>query len=156
MLAVGLFLVRNFGRRLLPRLPLPTRVVEFYDRFEEGLFSIEARSVPRSRLLTALIWTTEALRLYFVILAMGFDLPIGIWGGLLRGPHRVAADRDPVHARRTRPGRGWRRRHPDLVYGATPTQAAAIALVDRAISVLSVIVFGGIAYWSRTRPRAAA
>ena len=32
------------------------------------------------------------------------------------------------------------------LYGATTTQAVAITLVDRAISVLSVILFGGIAY----------
>ena len=32
------------------------------------------------------------------------------------------------------------------LYGATPTQAAAIVLVDRAISVLSVIIFGSITY----------
>jgi len=32
------------------------------------------------------------------------------------------------------------------LYGATSTQAVAITLVDRAISVLSVIAFGGVAY----------
>ena len=32
------------------------------------------------------------------------------------------------------------------VYGVPQTEALAIALVDRAISVLSIIVFGGIAY----------
>ena len=32
------------------------------------------------------------------------------------------------------------------LYGATTTQAVAITLVDRAISVLSVILFGGIAW----------
>ena len=54
-LAVGLFLVRNFGRRHHPRLPLPHRVVEFYDRFEEGVFSIDraARAGPRRSLTVA-------------------------------------------------------------------------------------------------------
>ena len=33
-----------------------------------------------------------------------------------------------------------------VVYGADPTEAASIAVVDRAISVLSVIVLGFIAY----------
>jgi hypothetical protein len=33
-----------------------------------------------------------------------------------------------------------------LVYGFTPTEAASIALVDRAISVFSIIVLGAIAY----------
>ena len=30
--------MRNFGRRVIALLPLPHRVVEFYDRFEEGVF----------------------------------------------------------------------------------------------------------------------
>ena len=81
-LAVALFLVRNFGSRLVRRLPLPTRVVDFYDRFEEGLFSIKARNVPVLAILTVLIWMTEAFRLYFVVLAMGFSLPMGLSGGL--------------------------------------------------------------------------
>ena len=33
-----------------------------------------------------------------------------------------------------------------VVYGADPTEAAAIAVVDRAISVLSVIALGFLAY----------
>src|SRR6187549_1748180 len=82
VLGIGLFLVRNFGSRLVRRLPLPARVVEFYDRFEEGVFSIRAGQVPLLALLTVLIWATEALRLYFVVLAMGFDLQIGLSGGL--------------------------------------------------------------------------
>ena len=36
--------MRNFGRRILVRLPLPHRVVEFYDRFEEGVFAVDRRS----------------------------------------------------------------------------------------------------------------
>ena len=35
-LAIGLFTLRNFGRRILVALPFPPEVVEFYDRFEEG------------------------------------------------------------------------------------------------------------------------
>ena len=45
VLAIGLYTVRNFGSRIIRRLPLPHRVVEFYDRFEEGVFSIE-RAAP--------------------------------------------------------------------------------------------------------------
>src|SRR3982751_5652150 len=38
VLAALLFTLRNFGRRIIYRLPLPHRVVELYDRFEEGVF----------------------------------------------------------------------------------------------------------------------
>ena len=39
VLAGGLLTMRNFGRRVILALPLPHRVIEFYDRFEEGVFS---------------------------------------------------------------------------------------------------------------------
>ena len=39
VLAAGLLTMRNFGRRIIPALPLPHRVIELYDRFEEGVFS---------------------------------------------------------------------------------------------------------------------
>ena len=45
VLVVGLFVVRNFGRRILTRLPVPHRVVDLYDQFEEGLFSVDRRSL---------------------------------------------------------------------------------------------------------------
>ena len=38
ILAVGLFTMRNFGRRIIVALPLPHVVRDFYDRFEEGVF----------------------------------------------------------------------------------------------------------------------
>ena len=81
VLVMGLFVVRNFGRRILTRLPVPHRVVALYDQFEVGLFSVDRRSLFPIAVATVLIWTTEALRLYFVILAMGFpDTNIGISG----------------------------------------------------------------------------
>ncbi|HEY7600106.1 MAG TPA: lysylphosphatidylglycerol synthase transmembrane domain-containing protein, partial [Candidatus Limnocylindrales bacterium] len=73
-LAIGLYTVRNFGRRSLLRLPLPgkERLLEYYDRFEQGVFSINPRQVPLLALLTALIWATEAMRLLLVIEALDF------------------------------------------------------------------------------------
>ena len=41
-----------------------------------------------------------------------------------------------------------------LVYGVPPTEAAAIVLVDRAISVLSIIVLGSIVYAVSPKRRA--
>jgi len=116
----GLFLVRNFGGRIVRRLPLPARVVEFYDRFEEGLFSINARRVPLLAFLTVLIWSTEALRLYFVVLAMGFNLPLGLSGGLFCRPDCLASDSYPVHARGPGCRRGRGGLHPDHASTARP------------------------------------
>ncbi|MFN8519136.1 MAG: lysylphosphatidylglycerol synthase transmembrane domain-containing protein [Chloroflexota bacterium] len=107
VLVVGLVLVRNFGRRLMTRLPFPKRVVEMYDLFEEGMFGIDRRTVLIVAALTGLIWTTEALRLLFVIEAMPFHVRISISGAVLHRAHRVAAHGGPVHARWPGSGR-WR------------------------------------------------
>ena len=50
LLAVALFTLRNFGRRISSRLPLPHRIVEFYDRFEQGVFgALERKQLPALR-----------------------------------------------------------------------------------------------------------
>ncbi len=147
LLSLGLFVIRNFGSRIIRRLPLPHRVVEFYDRFEEGLFSIRARNLPQLTILTGLIWATEAMRLYLVILALGFDdIQIGISGAFFVALISSLLTAVPF----TPAGLGL----VEIgvagiligVYNVPAQEAAAIVLVDRAISVLSVIILGSIAY----------
>ncbi len=146
VLAIGLYTVRNFGSRLIRRLPLPARVVEFYDRFEEGVFSINARRVPLIAFITALIWGTEALRLYLVVLALGFDIHLGISGAFFVALIASLLTAIPF----TPAGLGAVEGAVVVIlttfYGATTNEAVAITLVDRAISVLSIIVVGGIVY----------
>jgi uncharacterized protein (TIRG00374 family) len=146
VLAVGLFVIRNFGSRIVRRLPLPHKIVEFYDRFEEGLFSIRARNVPVLAILTGLIWMTEALRLYFVVLAMGFGLQIGLSGGLFVALIASLMTAIPFTPAGLGAVEGVVVFILTTLYGATLPQAVAITLVDRAISVLSIIVFGSIVY----------
>lgn len=147
-LAVGLFTLRNFGRRILAALPIPHRILEFYDRFEEGVFSaIGLRSVPALVILTGLIWTTEAARLYLVVSALGFpDVHLGISGAFfvaLVGSLLTAVPLTPA-------GVGVVETGVLLLltqaYGVDQTEALAIILVDRSISVLSIIALGSIAY----------
>lgn len=147
LLAVGLFLLRNFGRRTLDRLPLPAKVVEFYDRFEEGVFSIQRRDVWRLAVLTACIWGTEALRLLLVVEALGFrDLHLGISGAFFVALAASLLTAIPL----TPAGLGVVEAGVisilTVIYGVPITEATVIALVDRSISVLSVIVLGSIAY----------
>ena len=145
-LAVALFTLRNFGGRLVHSLPLPARVVQLYDRFEVGVFSVDRRQLPLVGLLTGLIWTTEALRLLFVVDALGFDISLGISGAFFVALVASLLTAVPF----TPAGLGI----VELgivglltaIYHADPTEAAAIALVDRAISVLSVIILGFFAY----------
>lgn len=61
VLMVGLFTMRNFGRRIIAATPfLPHQVLELYDRFEQGVFgAIGMRQLPILAILTGLIWMTE-------------------------------------------------------------------------------------------------
>lgn len=155
-LVVGLLVVRNFGRQLLVRLPVPKRIVELYDLFEEGIFSVDRRTMPRIIVVTGLIWTTEALRLLFVVEALGFDITLGISGAFFVALIASLLTAIPL----TPAGLGLVEvgivgiLH--TVYEVPRDQALAIAVVDRAISVLSVIVFGSIVYAlsSKTKGRA--
>jgi uncharacterized protein (TIRG00374 family) len=146
VLAVALFTLRNFGRRFIERLPLPVSLKELYERFESGVFSADRRTVPLVGFLTLLIWTTEALRLLFVVEAMGFNISLGISGAFfvaLVASLLTAVPFTPAGLGIVEAGIVGLL---TVVYGADPNEAAAIALVDRAISVLSVIVLGFIAY----------
>ena len=145
-LAAALFTLRNFGRRLVERLPLPDKAKELYERFEEGVFSMDRRTLPMISLLTLLIWTTEAMRLLFVVEALGFDISLGISGAFfvaLVASLLTAVPFTPAGLGIVEAGIVGLL---TVVYQADPNEAAAIALVDRAISVLSVIVLGFIAY----------
>ena len=148
VLAGALLTLRNFGRRIITRLPLPHRVLELYDKFEEGVFSsIGLRHLPRLVIVTGLIWATEALRLYLVVQA--FNLPgvhLGISGAFfiaLSGSLLTAVPLTPAGIGIVEAGVVGLL---TLVYGVAPNDALAIILVDRAISVLSIIVLGSIAY----------
>jgi hypothetical protein len=147
-LVVGLFTLRNFGRGLLVRLHVPHRFVELYDKFEEGVFgAIGARQLPPLAVATVMIWATEGFRLFFVIQALGFkDVEMGISGAFfvaLIGSLLTAVPLSPAGLGVVEIGVG-------LVltkaYNIPGTEAATIVIVDRLISVFSIIVIGGILY----------
>jgi glycosyltransferase 2 family protein len=155
VLGVGLFTMRNFGRRIILALPLPHSILELYDRFEEGVFgAIKARQLPMLGFLTGLIWMTEALRLYFVVLALGFpDVEMGLSGAVfvaLIGSLLTAVPLSPAGLGIVEAGVVGVL---TVAYGISLPEATAIALLDRVISVFSVIIFGSIAYVISPKPR---
>ena len=148
VLAALLFTLRNFGRQILTRLPIPHRMLELYDRFEEGVFgAIGLRSMPRLFVLTLVIWTTEGLRLWFVIQALGFhDVELGLSGAFfvaLIGSLLTAVPLSPAGLGTVELGVTAVL---TLAYGIGSTEAATIVIVDRLISVFSIIVLGSIVY----------
>jgi hypothetical protein len=148
VLALLLVSLRNFGRPVLERLPVPHKVLDYYDRFEEGVFgAIGVRSLPPLLVLTALIWATEGLRLYFVVLSLGFpDVSLGISGAFFVafiGSLLTAVPLSPAGLGAVELGVVGVL---TLAYGVPAQEAATIVIVDRLISVFSIIVLGGILY----------
>ncbi len=153
--AVGLFTMRNFGRRILNRLPLPGRILELYERFEEGVFgAVGLRHLPFLAFLTGLIWMTEGVRLYIVVLSFGFsDVEIGLSGAIfvaLIGSLLTAIPLSPA-------GLGFAQAGVigvlTVVYHVPLAEATAITILDWVISVLSIIVFGAVVYVVSPMPR---
>jgi uncharacterized protein (TIRG00374 family) len=156
-LGLGLFTMRNFGRRIMVALPIPARIVEFYDRFEEGVFSsVGLRALPGLVVITGLIWATEGTRLYLVVQALAFpDVQLGLSGAFfvaLIGSLLTAVPLSPA-------GLGFVEAGVvgvlTVAYGVPLPEATAIALLDRVISVFSIIVLGAIAYALSSKPRGA-
>jgi uncharacterized protein (TIRG00374 family) len=148
-LAILLLTLRNFGRQILVRLPVPHRIIEFYDRFEEGVFgAVGLRHLPPLVFLTGLIWATEAMRLYFVVQALGYtDVELGISGAFfvaLIGSLLTAVPFSPAGLGIVELGVVGVL---TAAYHVNATEATTIALLDRGISVLSIIIIGSIAYW---------
>ena len=157
VLALGLIFLRSVGHRLLLALPLPRkeRIVELYERFEEGVFgAIGWRALPRLLVLTALVWATESLRLWLVVQALAFpDVSLGLSGAVfvaLIGSLLTAVPLSPAGLGIVEAGMVGIL---TLVYGVPLAEATAIALLDRTISVFSIIVFGSIAWILSPKPR---
>jgi glycosyltransferase 2 family protein len=148
LLAGGLLTMRNFGRRIMARLPLPARALDFYDRFEEGVFSsVGMRALPVLVVITGLIWATEATRLYLVVQALGLpDVHLGISGAFFIALSASLLTAIPI----TPAGLGFVEGAVvgllTLVYNVPQTEALAITVVDRTISVLTIIILGAIGY----------
>lgn len=145
VLLIGIVLLRYLGGRLTKWLP--ARIADFYERFHEGSTrALTVRSVPVIFFLTGVIWLLEGLRLYFVIRAL--DLP-GVDLGISSAVFVALAASLLTAIPLTPAGVGFV--EAGIVgalslYGVVREPAVAVALTDRTISILTVIVLGGIVY----------
>jgi uncharacterized protein (TIRG00374 family) len=154
VLAIALLTMRNFGRQIIVALPLPHQVLDLYDRFEEGVFgALGVRQLPVLGSLTGIVWMTEALRLFLVVQALGFaDVHIGLSGAVfvaLIGSLLTAVPLSPAGLGIVELGVVGVL---TAAYGVPLPEATAIALLDRVISVFSIIVFGSLAYTVSKKP----
>ena len=105
-----------------------------------------AQRCRSSASLTVVIWLLEGARLYFVIHALGLpEVDLGISASVFVALAAALLTAMPL----TPAGVGFVEAGivgALLIYGVSPEHAAAVALTDRAISILSVIILGGILY----------
>lgn len=151
VLLVGL---RLFGGRVGRWLPM--RVADLWDRFHEGSTgALGPRSVPVILALTAAIWALEGARLYFVIRALELpEVGLGISSSIFVALAAALLTAIPL----TPAGFGFVEAGIIgvlFLYGVPQEPAAAVALVDRGITIVTVIILGGILYAVSTKVRRA-
>ena len=126
---------------------LPGRLAALWDRFHEGSTgAITVRSVPFILVITAGIWLLEGARLYFVIRALDLpDVGLGISAAVFVALAAALLTAIPL----TPAGFGFVEAGiigSLALYGIVREPATAVALTDRALTVVTVIVLGGILY----------
>lgn len=149
VVAIGLtilLIVLRFGGARLERW-LPARLGEYWARFHEGSTgALGTRSIPVILALTVVIWLLEGARLYFVIRALALpEVGLGISASVFVALAAALLTAIPL----TPAGFGFVEAGIIGVlslYGVVQEPAAAVALVDRTLSIITVIFFGGILY----------
>jgi uncharacterized protein (TIRG00374 family) len=148
-LVIGMALLYWFGERLVQRFP--AKVQAGYAKFAHGTFASfnGVRGLPLLILLTALCWTFEAGRLYFVMQSLHVGL------GLLAALFTVAAISLALIIP-TPGGLGGVEAAFTVVlavFGVPLQLALAVALLDRLISYYSLIILGVPAFLFTKRGR---
>ena len=126
---------------------LPARIGVLWQRFQEGSTgALSVRSVPIILVITTGIWLLEGARLYFVIRALGLpEVGLGISSSIFVALAAALLTAIPL----TPAGFGFVEAGIIgvlFLYGVPQEPAAAVALVDRGLTIVTVIIFGGFLY----------
>ncbi len=128
---------------------LPSRLAEGYQRFHAGTLN-SFRRLPRVTLWGLLGWLAEIARLYLVAAALGLDLGLALVVFLTLANSLLTLAPTPGGLGAVEPGvAGLAVRLAALPVSA----AAALVLVDRAISYVSVIIVGAVLFLARQARR---
>jgi uncharacterized protein (TIRG00374 family) len=141
LIAVGLVGIYAVGPKIARFFPNEVRRIGRL--FREGVLH-SFRALPFAGPLTLIIWGAEAMRLMFVLWALGLELPAS-------GIVFVAVATSLLTTVPLTPA-GFGFVEIAMVYvltegfGLSQSNAVAVAVLDRAVSVFSVIVVGAIVY----------
>ena len=142
-----LVVMRGYGPRLARFLP--DRLERAYRRFHDGaLGSFGELRLPF--LLSFVGWILEVGRLYFVVQALDFDVSLSLILIAALGHALLSTVPTPGGVGAVEPGVTGL-----LVLEMARHDAVSVALVDRSITYLSIIVIGGLVFltWNLTRSR---
>ncbi len=144
-LVVIIVALRLFGGQL--HRWLPERIGGLWRKFQEGSTdALGVRSVPVILALTVVIWLLEGARLYFVVRALALpEVGLGISSSIFVALAAALLTAIPL----TPAGFGFVEAGIIgvlFLYGVSQEPAAAVALVDRGLTVVTVIIFGGVLY----------
>jgi uncharacterized protein (TIRG00374 family) len=154
-LLIGAVIVLRFQGHRVGRY-LPARLADLWERFHEGSTgALTTSSLPVIGVSTVSVWLLEGARLYFVIQALGIPgVDLGISASVFVALVAALLTAMPL----TPAGIGFVEAGIAgalLIYGVPAESAAAVALTDRAISILSVIIIGGVLYFVSPKVRRA-
>jgi uncharacterized protein (TIRG00374 family) len=148
MLLIAFFIAAIAGLPYLTKV-LPSKWADRLDRFRTGLFRTPGK-IPSVVAATLIVWLSEGLRLYFVLLAFGIE------GGLMMAIFISQASLIVMAIPLSPAGLGI----VEILIlkvlafsGLDINLAGAIAISDRIISYWSLLVLGGISYLFSTRVR---
>ena len=134
-----LILMRGFGRRLARFFPKP--VAEAYDRFHIGTLGSMRHAIPMLLLLSTIGWLLEAARLYFIVQALGLEINIPLALLVALGHGILSTVPTPGGVGAVEPGLTGL-----LILSFDRQSAASITLLDRTITLISVMIFGGFLF----------
>jgi uncharacterized protein (TIRG00374 family) len=138
----GLFVMKQFGMRLSRFLP--TRLKSSYDRFHQGALG-SLGQLPLLLVISMLTWFTEVGRLYFVIQALDLSVTVSFSLVLFVTLANAILTTVPIT-----PG-GLGIVEPGIVglltLSLVRSEAISVALLDRSISYLSIVVVGGVVFF---------
>ena len=142
VLASILLLMWRFHSTVVALLPEP--LAEAYRRFHHGVLG-SFRQIPVAATLSVVIWSAEVSRLFLVAHALGFPLsvPLAIFVIVANGLLTLIPV-TPGGVGIVEPGITG-----VLRLSLSQTAAVSVAILDRAISWLSVVVFGALFFIGR-------
>ena len=158
LLALLALLVLHFLRERVNR-HLPERVQRVYHSFREGTLS-SFRQLPLVALLGLLGWLSEVGRLYLVVQSTGLEVGIGLIVFVtIANAILSAMPLTPGGLGIVEPGIAGLLTLAPALAALEPEDALSVALsvalLDRSISYVSLIIFGSVAFLLHQRARAA-